>query len=91
MTTLMHVVLLVAERSVHRGRILEHHAMGDDERRIDLAALDSLEQPRHVLVHVGLTHLQRQPLCERGAERELVEPPAVHTRDRHGPSLAAAR
>ena len=44
---------------------------------------------RHVLVHVGLAHLERQALGERGAERKLVEPAAVDAGDRDRAALAA--
>src|SRR4051794_12836140 len=62
-------VVFVPEGAVHRRRIFQADAMRDDERGIDLAALDALEQPGHVLVHVGLTHLQRQTFGEGGSER----------------------
>ena len=54
-------------------------------------ALDSVQQPRHVLVHVRLPHLQRQALGKRRAERELVQPAAIHAGDRDGAALAACR
>src|SRR5688572_15357003 len=39
-------VVFVAERAIHRRRVFQPDAMRDDERRIDLAALDALEQDR---------------------------------------------
>ena len=40
-------------------------------------------------MHVGLPHLERQPLAERGADRHLVEEPAVDAGDRDRAALAA--
>ena len=37
-------VLLVAERLVEFGSVLERRAMGDDEGRIDVALLDPLQE-----------------------------------------------
>src|SRR5436190_11636882 len=84
-------VLLLAERPVHVRRVVETDAVRDEERRIDVAALDAREQLRHVLVHVRLSHLERQALGERRAERELVEPAAVDAGDRDDAAFAAAR
>ena len=42
-----------------------------------------------IALHVGLAHLERESLSERRAERNFVEEPAVHARDRHGPAFAA--
>ena len=63
--------------------------MRDDERRIDLAAFDALEQDGHVLVHVRLAHLEGQSLRERGAQRKLVQPSAVDAGNRDRAALAA--
>jgi hypothetical protein len=82
-------VLFLAERLIHTWCVVQRHAMGDDERRIDVSPLDVLEQPRHVLVHVGLTHLERQALRECPAKRELVEPSAVHAGNGDRAALAA--
>ena len=64
--------------------------MGDDERGIDVAVLDVLKQTRKVLVHVGLPHLQRQPLVEGSAHRHLVDESPVDAGNRHRSALAAA-
>ena len=39
-------------------------------------------------MHVGLPHLQRQPLGKRRAQRKLVEPAAVHTWNRNNAAFA---
>ena len=83
-------VLLVAEHLVAVGRVVERQPVRDDERRVDLALLDPLQQRLHVPVDVGLAHLEGQALVERGAERELVEQPAVDAGDRDRAALAAA-
>ena len=82
-------VVLVSKRAIHGRRLFKADTMRDDDRRIDLAAFDALEQQRHVLVHVRLTHLERQPLREGSPQRELVEPSAVDAGNRDRPTLAA--
>src|SRR6185312_4988122 len=82
-------IFFLTERLVHFRRLIECDAMRDDERRIDLATLDPLQKSRHVLVHMGLTHLERQPFRERRTEREFVEPSTVDAGDRDGATLAA--
>ena len=47
------------------------------------------QQRLHVAHHVGLPHLEGQPLLERGAERDLVEEPAVDAGNRDDAALAA--
>src|SRR5436305_8693230 len=51
--------------------------MRDDERGIDLAALDAFEQWAQVAMHVRLAHLEGQTLAEGRAERQLVEEAAI--------------
>ena len=63
--------------------------MRDDERRIDLAALDALEQRTHVALHVRLAALDRDRLVDDGAERQLVDEAAVHAGNGHRAALAA--
>src|SRR4051794_25985154 len=58
------LVLLIAERLVHLRRVVEARAVRDEERRVDLPLLDALHQRAHVVVHVRLSHLQRQPFGE---------------------------
>src|SRR5438552_13495816 len=65
-------VALVAEERIHLRRVVEPRAMGDDERRIDLVALDALVKCSRVVVDVGLPHAQRQSVRERGAEWDLI-------------------
>ena len=89
MTTLMHESCFVAKRAIHGRRIFETNPVRDDEGRIDLAAFDAFEQDGHVLVHVRLAHLERQPLRERGAQRKLVQPSAVDAGNRDRAALAA--
>ena len=67
MTTLMHASCLSRKRAIHRRRIFETDPVRDDERWIDLAAFDPLEQQRHVLVHVRLTHAT----CRRASVTRL--------------------
>ena len=47
------IVLFVPKCPIHLGRIVETHTMRDDERRIDFAALDSLEQQRACICACG--------------------------------------
>src|SRR3954451_2978373 len=56
---LLAVVFLVAEHPVAFGRILEGHAMRDDEARVDLAPFHPLEQWLHVAMHVALSGPER--------------------------------
>ena len=81
-------VLFLPEGSIHLGRVVEDHPMGDDKGRVDFASLDALEERRQVLVDVRLTHLERQALRESGAERKLVEPAAVDARNRYHATLS---
>ena len=62
-TTLMQPSCLSRKVLVHLRGVVEADAVGDDERRVDLALLDALQQRRQVAVHVGLAHLQRQALA----------------------------
>src|SRR5579885_1572183 len=80
---------LVAERPVAFGRVVDSHPVRDHEAGVDLAGLDALEQHLHIALHVRLAHLERKPLRERHADRELVDQPRVDARDRDGAALAA--
>src|SRR5436189_6160706 len=81
-------VALVAERSIRGRRIFECNTMCDHKRRVEIAALDSLEQRTQVAHHMGLPHLQRESLCERGAERHFIDETAVHAGDGYGSALS---
>ncbi len=49
------VVLLVPEHLVRPGRVVKRQVMRDDKRRVDLAALDSIQQRLHILLHALYT------------------------------------
>src|SRR4051794_33630467 len=52
------LVLLVAEHAEAMRRFVERQLVGDQERRVDLATLDALEQRTHVALHVRLTRAE---------------------------------
>ena len=72
-------VVFVTKRAIHRRSLFQADPVDDDERRIDLPSFNPLEEQRHVFVHMGLAHLEGQPLGEGGTERKLVQPSAVDT------------
>lgn len=59
------IVLLVLENLIAIWRVVETYSMRDDKRWINRAALDEFKQRRHVLVHVRLSHLERQAPARR--------------------------
>ena len=64
--------------------------MADDERRIDVASADSLQQDAHGFVCMGLSHFQRQTFREGGADRKFIDDPAIDTRYGNGASFTAS-
>ena len=83
-------ITLLAEDAVTLGRLVQAHAMRDDERRVDPAVLDDLQQRLHVFHHVRLAHLEGEPLIHRGSHWDLVGESAVDAGDADDASLAAA-
>src|SRR4051812_27643083 len=75
-------VFLVAERLVHARDLVERHAMGDDERRVDLVLLDAAQEVVRPAVHVGLAGAHGEPLVHQLPDGDLVVEAAVHARDR---------
>src|SRR5262249_53238561 len=63
--------------------------MTDDERRIDIASADLLQQGTHVFMHMRLSHFQSQTFGERDAKRKLDGKTRVITRDRDCAILSA--
>src|SRR6185503_600851 len=72
------VVLLVEKHVEPRRRVAQRQPVGDDEARIDLAPLDSLEQRLHVPLDVTLAGPDRERPVDDGAHRKLVDEAAVH-------------
>ena len=68
----------------------ERNAMRDDERRIDLAVFDSVEERAEIALYVRLTRLHRQVLVHERAHRELVGEADVRAGHGDGPALPAA-
>ena len=64
--------------------------MADDERRIDVASADSLQQDAHVFVCMGLSHFQRQTFREGGADWKFIDHPAIDAWYGNGASFAAS-
>src|SRR5436305_2505222 len=85
------LVLFVPEGPVPPGGLVEAEPVGDHPREVDLPLLDPLQQGAHVLLHVGLAHLEGEPLVHGGAHRDLVHEPPVDAGPRHGASLAAGQ
>src|SRR6185503_8173767 len=56
----------------------ELHAMGDDERRIDLASLDPVQQWAHVALHMALARFDGQRSIHHRTHREFVDEAAVY-------------
>src|SRR5690348_6122058 len=82
-------VLLALEHLVGGGSLLMGDAVADDEGGVDLVPLDQAEQGAQVLLHVGLSGVQGEPLGEDGPHRHLVDEAAVHPGDGNRPRLAA--
>jgi hypothetical protein len=45
--------LLVPEDAITLRRIFQRESMRDNERRVDLALLDAIEEPVHIALHMG--------------------------------------
>src|SRR3954471_14068144 len=63
--------------------------MGDDEARVDLAALNALEQWTEVTLYVALPGADGQRAVHQRADRELVDEAAVRADDRDDAAVAA--
>src|SRR4051794_24240999 len=83
-------VLLVAEGLVELGSFSERRPVRDDERGIDLALFDSLQQRRQVVLDRCLRHAEGQAPIDRRAHRNLVEEAAIDADDRDSSEVAAA-
>src|SRR5262249_54972205 len=83
-------IAFLVEQAIRLGRLLKREAVRDEERRVDLVLANAFQQWPHEAVHVGLTHLEGQPLGEGGAERQLVEQAALLAGNRNRPALAAS-
>ena len=64
-TTLMQPSFLSRNVLYTSGAVVQRQPVGDDERRVDLAGLDLLQQRLEVALHVRLARLDRQPLVHR--------------------------
>src|SRR5579875_1808226 len=84
------VVLLVLEDVVAVRRLPQRQRVGDDPGRVDLAALDALQQRLHVPLHVALAGPQGERPVHPGPGGELVHEPAVHADHGDDPAAAAA-
>src|SRR6266851_9377132 len=51
------MILFVAKDGIAVGGFLQAQAMRDHKCRINIAALDALQQGMQIAVHMGLTHL----------------------------------
>src|SRR4051812_47758826 len=63
--------LALVERLVGADRVVEPHAVRQDPRRVELAALHKLEEPRDVAAMVAVAHVDREVLLHRLADREV--------------------
>src|SRR3954464_15582456 len=82
-------VLLVPESLVQFGALFERGAMRDDERGVDFALLDTLQQFRQIMLHRRLCHAKGEAAIDRRAHRDLVEQAAINADDRYGAEVAA--
>src|SRR5437899_5257624 len=73
-------VLLVAEHAISGRRLVEAHAVRDDEARIDVALRKALEQRAQVAMHVGLSGADGERAVHERAGGKLVDPAAVDAR-----------
>ncbi len=62
--------------------------MCDDEGGINLARFDLFQQRLRVSLHVRLSGFDGQPFVHHRAERQLVNHPNIHARDRDGAAFA---
>ena len=65
--------------------------MRNDERGIDIARMNALQQGPHVAMGVRLTAANRQRLVDDGAERNLVQEAAVHAGHRQRSAVATGK
>ena len=71
------VIFFISKDVVAVWSIFELHSVGDDERRIDRALFDIVEERLQVSVHVGLPHFEGQPFGECGSEGNHVQQATV--------------
>lgn len=76
-------ILFPAEFREGRRRFIEPHAMGDDDARIDLAALYPLQQGAHVSLHVRLAGFNGERTIHDGTDGELIDESSIH----HTPTI----
>src|SRR5690349_2793554 len=77
------------ECTIGLRRLVQRKPMRDDERWIDVSALDPFQQQRHVFGYVCLSHLKCQTFGERGPDWKFVNQSAVYSGDRNRACFAA--
>ena len=75
---------------IELGALFERRRVGDDERGIDLALLDTLQQLRQIVLDRRLGHPEGQAAIDRRTHRDLVEEAAIDADDRDDAEVAAA-
>src|SRR6202043_2272630 len=64
------------------------HPVTDHKTRIDLTALDALQQRPHVAHHVCLPRLERELLVHARTNRNVIDKARIHAWNRDGSTLA---
>ena len=65
--------------------------MGDDETRIDLAALDSIKQALQIMLYVALSGSHGEAAVHERTDGELIDEPAVDSNDGYDSSITASQ
>src|ERR1051326_1626804 len=82
------IILFVLEDVVAFWPFVQRQAVRDDERGVDVAALDAFQQGAQVAMNVGLPHPEGQPFGEGSAEGKFIQEAAVDAWDRDGAAFA---
>ena len=73
-------VLLIPKGVIGLWRIGEFRPLRDDERRVDLSFLNTIQERTHIFVHMGLAILNVIPLFHGGTEGDRVQQPEIDAR-----------
>src|SRR5690242_14801231 len=71
------IVSFLAKHLISRWGLIQRHRVADNERRIDVAATDPLQQRTHIFMYMCLPHPEGEAFCEGGANRKFVDQTAI--------------
>src|ERR1044072_7083356 len=82
-------VLLVAKSLVQFGALFQRRTMCDDERRINFAFLNTLQQLRQIMLDRRLCHAKGEAAIDRRTHRNFVEEAAIDADNRYRAEVTA--